>query len=401
MLSKWFKNTGGSGKKAGTSSKSKGKDVQNELVSVDNYTAAKDVTNKATRELFKYDAPEQSLGMSDLIKGHKEGDRFLYAAVTGREEESRESKLRRLIGFTPTLNRRMIPINKLPVMPLFKEVEVFPISPLVNRLRNDTRPYVRIADAVVMYGSLTSTDAEFTKVKISIHDGRLMGNKCAKSMTATSNVVSKSNLSLSYCFPKAECDQISLTISREARFMEEGNQWGAIQVELQLEEMSFPMQADNTPVLGVNAVTHTLMEDHEVDPNTLDISITNTDRLKLAELYMSGDLADETEPVVNRSAAVQYAKSTLAGPKGKKAEVITSDWAFLANKRTGMMDADQASIEPSAEGSLDGLGDKEANDMKLAELIKKRGLEEGVALKSAMKNRQVSSDTGRDRKSVV
>lgn len=346
----------------GDKANSKRKYEEGRLVSRDEFKASREQGKGASRELYKYDAPTQSLGMSDLIKQHNSGERFLYGAVSGRSEETSDSRLRRLINFTPPLHRKIIPYDNLPNISLFKETENFPLSPLIKKTKDDSRPYIRIADAVVIYGALISTDSEFTKIHISIMDNRMLNNKTAKSMTATSNIEARANLQLSYCFPKAEAEYISLSISRENRFMEEGLQWGVIRIELVMEELAFPVQVDNEPVVAANIYPKTLMEDRTVDPDKIDISITNSDRKKLADIYMEGDIADTTEPVVNRSEAIRYAKSSLAGPKGKKKDVSTQgEWSFMNNKRIGLTDADNNSVSIDEEGSLkssSSLGDK-------------------------------------------
>jgi hypothetical protein len=376
------------GRRLSSGDRSGGKKKQEEgkLVSKDEFKASREQGKGASRELYKYDAPTQSLGMSDLIKQHNSGERFLYGAVSGRSEETSDSRLRRLINFTPPLHRKIIPYDNLPNIPLFKETENFPLSPLIKKTKDDTRPYVRIADAVVIYGALISTDSEFTKIHLSIMDNRMLNNKTAKTMTATSNIEARANLQLSYCFPKAEAEYIALSITRENRFMEEGLQWGVIRIELVLEELAFPIQVDNDPVVATNVYPKTLMEDREIDPDKIDISITNSDRKKLAEIYMEGDIADTTEPVVNRTEAVKYAKSSLAGPKGKKKEIASKgEWSFMSNKRVGLTDADNNSVSIDEEGSIkssSSMGEK----LKMLDDIPE-GIDEKTVPRSILKNR--------------
>jgi hypothetical protein len=311
----------------------------------------------ADRELYRYDQPKQDLGMSDLIKNHEDGTRFMYAAVTGRKSETTESKLRRLIDFKPTLRKKSIPIDNLPTIKLYRETETFPLDQIMPKSDKKSRElgtYMRISDAVTLYGALVSPDCNFTKVQVGITDNRLMSDRMVKAFTATTNVSAKGNLALPYCVPVEDADQLILTISRERSFIEEGRQWGAIQVQLVLEFMDFPMQFDNQPVLAVNALPSTALETPVNNPNTIDISIMNQDRKHLAELFLSGELADENEPIVNKSQAVKYAKSSIAGAtKGKVQQAVTSDWSFMSQKRTGMIDADQNSIEPEEDDLSD------------------------------------------------
>jgi hypothetical protein len=314
------------------------------------YMAGKDASKGADRELYQYTLPSQSLGMSELIKDHVPGDRFLYCAVTGHDEESQESRLRRLVSFKPALRRKVIPFKDLPVIPLYQETETFPISSLLKKATGGA--YILISDCIVLYGSLIPADAAFSKVSVGIRDSRLIRDKMAKSVTVQTNNVSKANMSLSHCFPRKEADAISLVVSREVPFLEPGCQWGVIQIQLVIEEMDFPIQTDNLPIAAINAITKSALEEHTVNPNVLDITIVNSDLRHLREMHMNNDLADETEPVANKTAAVQYAKSSLAGPKGKKKEQAGSGWEFMNNKRIGLEDADNVSVDPEDSGSV-------------------------------------------------
>jgi len=304
----------------------------------------------ADRELYQYEQPKQELGMSDLIKNHESGTRFMYAAITGKESETIESKLRRLISHQPILRKKAIPIDNLPVIELFREVETFPLNqiiPMNNNKKISYGNYIRISDALVQYGAVVSPDCNFTKIEVGISDNRLLTNNMVKSFEATSNVVSKGNLSLPYCIPVRDADQLVLTISRERSFIDEGRQWGAIQIQLILEFTEFPVQYDNQPVAAINMVPSTMLETPINNPNNIDISIMNQDRVKLADLYLEGEVADENEPIANKTTAVKYAKSSISGmQKGKKLSAVAPEWSFLNEKRV-QINQDQNSIEPS------------------------------------------------------
>lgn len=311
------------------------------------------VMEGANRELFQYDQPSQELGMSDLIKNHEIGTRFMYAAVTGRESEPIESRLRRLISFQPALRKKAIPIDNLPTIKLFKETEIFPLDQIIpKKQKNDgLGEYLRISDAVTIYGAVVSPDCNFTKVQVGISDNRLLTNRLVKSFIATTNMLSKGNLSLPYCVPVEDADQLVLTISRERSFLEEGRQWGAIQIQLILEFTAFPMQYDNMPVAAVNMLPSTALETPVNNPNNVDVSILNQDRNKLQSMFLDGDLADENEPIENKIEAVKYAKSSISSAqKGRKIESATPEWSFMSDKRLRGVDIDQNSIDPIEDG---------------------------------------------------
>lgn len=298
----------------------------------------------AERELYAYDKPTQTLGIGDLIKSHEPGTRFLYAALTGKESEDIDSRLRKLVNYKPRLNKKAISIDKLPTIELFRETEVYPLTNLLNY--KNVGSYVRISDAICLYGAIVSPDCNFTKIRIGIIDNRLLDNKSVKSFIATTNLPAVGNLKLPYCVPKRDCDKLSLTVSRERAFIEEGLQWGALQLQIMIESYDFPVQFENTEVTAVNKLPKTLLEDRATDPDHIDISITNNDRMNLTELFLSGDIADENEPIENKTEAVKYAKSSLNQPIGRKYTAPSKDWEFMSQKRIGMVNADQQSADP-------------------------------------------------------
>lgn len=302
----------------------------------------------ADRELYRYDQPTQELGMSDLIKNHEAGTRFMYAAITGRESEQIGSVYRRLISFQPSLRKKSIPIDNLPVIKLFRETETFPLDQIIPKgtKGKSLGDYLRVSDAITLYGAVVSPDCNFTKVKVGISDQRLLTDHMVKSFTATTNLMTKGNLKLPYCVPTSDADQLVLTISRERSFLEEGRQWGAIQIQMTLEFSSFPMQFDNQQVAAVNMVPQTALETPLNDPDNIDLSIMNQDRAGLASLFLDGDLADENDPIENKTQAVKYSKSSLSGAKkGKKVQPAAKDWSFLSDNRVSIP-AEQNSIDP-------------------------------------------------------
>jgi len=309
------------------------------------------VMKDANRETYQFQKPSQDLGMSDLIKSHNSGDRFLYAAVTAGEGEEESSRLRRLIQHQPRLSRKALPMSKLPPLPLYQEVETFSLANVLPpKPKGGPKTYINISEVLVVYGSLISSDSVFSKVKVSIIDDRLIQNKVAKSYVANTNVISKATMSLSYSFPRDEVESISLAISREAAFLEEGRQWGVAQVMVQMQETEFPIQTTNTKVQAINAIPQSMLEERDINSDFIDISIMDNDRSRLRDLYMDGDLADETSPVSTRVENVKYAQSSLSGPKGKMAQrPAAAGWEFMQGSRQ-QVSADQNSIDPSEDG---------------------------------------------------
>lgn len=325
-----------------------------ELTRADSTNNAREVMKDAQRELHTFNKPTQELGMTSLLKDHQSGNRFLYAAVTANQDEEDHSRLRRLIQHKPKLDRKTIPIDNLPILPLFKETEEFKMSALLDTCKVKSKgpgTYINISEVLIVYGSLISSDSAFSHVRVCIVDDRLMANKVAKSYVANTNVISKATMSLSYSFPRNEIDKISLTLSMEAAFLEEGSQWGVAQVQVRLTETAFPIQVNNTAVRAINAIPQSLLEDRTVDPDFIDISMTDDNRKNLRDLYMDKDLADETEPVISKTESVKYAKSSLTGPKGKKRQdsIASPEWSFMNDKRNTVPEGEN-SVDPSSDG---------------------------------------------------
>jgi hypothetical protein len=342
----------GGGKSAGR--KHKNSSGSGTLISSRDGVVEKRAMEGAERELYQFEQPKQELGMTDLIKRHEEGTRFMYAAITGREPEDIASKMRRLSSFQPILKKKAVPIDNLPTVKLFKETETFPLDQVIPKGKAKTHgDYIRISDALVMYGAIVSPDCHFTKVKVGISDSRLLSNNLVKSFNATSNIPSRGNLALPYCVPIDDIDQLVLTVSRERAFIIEGRQWGALQIQIMLEFMAFPMQFENQTVVAQNMLPPSALETPSVDPNHVDVSILNNNREELHQLFLSGDLVDETEPIADKTEAVKYAKSSMrvGQKKGKEIPVASDDWGFMKGSRKNIA-AGLNSEDPSQEGSV-------------------------------------------------
>jgi hypothetical protein len=306
---------------------------------------------KSERDLLQYELPTQETGISSLIKGHKTDERFMYAAISNRPANEKGSRLSKLTRFVPSTNRTPIPEKKLPSIPLYKESETFPLSQIVSRTG---KPYVLIKEVLIVFAPLVSSDSVYTTVRIAILDNRFIDDRQrpVKDFQANTNIVSKASLMLSYCFPRSEVDRIGLAISRDTAFLDEGVQWGVIQMQIAMEEMDFPIQLDNSELLAVNSMPQSLLDDRETNPNSLNITLHEGDRKKLRDMYMDGDIRDESEPLVGRNEAIKYSKSILSAPKGKRIEVHSKDWSFMNEARIQVDEADN-SVEPSLDGSFD------------------------------------------------
>lgn len=318
--------------------------------------AGKEMMANADREIYQFEAPTQELGLSDLIAKHKAGDRFQYLALTGGDTETYEARMRRMMTFRPRANKKMIPLNDLPHMRLVQDGEEFSLQTILPKKVDE---YIRLHEVSGYFAPTVSVMSKFSKVKIALMDSRYDPPAEIQSVTLNSNMDAKIELSMDYCIPKTAAPKINLMVSREQRTMATGEQWGALQAQIRLEESSFPYMSDMKRVVGILGPTASALEHHEVNPNILDITMTESNRRLLREFYQQGDVVDEGEPIIVKKKAIKYAKSSIkALPKGELAEssgLQREGWDHVQNIRKPQIAAEEASVDvDSDEGSFEG-----------------------------------------------
>lgn len=338
-----------SGSRARTSSKQiQGKEGDNTNI------ANREMMAKAERELYQFEAPTQELGLSDLIAKHKPGDRFQYLALTGGDTETYEARMRRMVTFRPQVSKKMIPINDLPHIKLVNDSETLSLTKILPKKSEE---YIRIHQASGYFAPLVSVMAKFSKVKIALMDSRFDPPGEVQSVVLNSNMDAKIELSMDYCVPVSAAGKLNIVITREQATMAFGEQWAAIQMQVMCEFSSFPYMSDMKRVVGILGPTASALEDHDVNPNILDITMTENNRRLIREIYQAGDIADEGDPVIVKKKAIKYAKSSIKTlPKGEKAEstgLIRPGWEHLANLRKPQIAAEEASEEPEEDDEDD------------------------------------------------
>jgi len=365
------------------------------LSSVDSKSAEIKSLAGADRQLHSYDKPSQELGITELLKQHQPGSTFLYAAVTGKSEEDYDSRLRRLRAWKPYLNVKVESFDNLPNLKLYKESEVFPIKPLIETLLKKNKgigEYFRIVEAMVIYGAIVSPDCNFSKVFVSIQDGRLLTDNIAKCFIADTNKEARGDLKMPYCIPTENADLISLVVSRDNQFLQDGLQWGTIKIKLSLEFSDFPKQYDNEDVMATNMIVGTSLGDRLTNPDVIDISVNNQDRKELTKLFQSGDLADLDSAEKNKK-VMRTAKSSVRQlPKGDVKD-FGGEWKGMTIPR---QDADVASYEPSED-----ISDTASDVMRREQLLAnhkqnqemfRNTIENAVPIKSIMKRPKFNED---------
>lgn len=309
----------------------------------------------ANREIFKFDVPTQELGLSDLIKKHKEGDRFQYLAITGKEEESFAARQRRIFTLKPKLVRQPIPSDELPEIELTRDTEDLNLSSILPK---KGEKYIRVVNITGYFSPLVSSLSVFSGAKVSLVDSRYDPPQQIQATRINTNLDTKFELSMDFYIPRTSAHRISLVIVREQALISYGEQWGAIQAQVQISEASFPQQHPVKEAVAVVAPTNTLLNEFETDPNYIDIMMTEGDRSKIRELYLQGDIADEDDPIKVRKKAIQYSKSSIRqldkGAKVESNEIARPGWEHLIGSRKPQIEAELASISvPSGDDEED------------------------------------------------
>jgi hypothetical protein len=295
-----------------------------------------------------------------LIAKHKPGDRFQYLALTGGDSETYEARMRRMITFRPRVSKSMIPVNDLPHIKLVNDSETLPLTKILPKKSED---YIRIHQASGYFAPLVSVMAKFSKVKIALMDSRFDPPAEVQSITLNSNMDAKVELSMDYCIPRTAVDKLNIVITREQAVMSFGEQWAAIQMQVMIEVSSFPYMSDMKRVVGILGPTASALEEYEVNPNMLDITMTENNRRQLREFYQAGDIADEGEPVKIKKKRNTYSKSSIKTlPKGELSEsagVIKPGWEHMTNLRKPQIAAEEASVDPDSDNESFDSDDRE------------------------------------------
>nr|WDD63196.1 movement protein [blackberry line pattern virus] len=305
----------------------------------------------AKRQLYKFDLPSADQGFDGLCKEYTEGSRFQYVALSGKSEETLPARVRRLVTLAPKINRNVLPVHKVPILRLINDTEQFNLSLVISK---KGPAYIRLASATAIYAPEVSALSEFTTVIMSLHDSRRLTNTCVQSAKFNSNISQKIELSLDYCIRRESAHKITFNVSREQKFLEDDEEWAAVQVQIKLEESDFPYPSNLKEATAIMALPESVLASHSVNPNHIDTTITETQRRKVREMYESGDIADENEPLVEELTDVKYAASShIPKKKGPRKDVHAGAGWEGFQFRKGLIPKDQQSIEPEEDDESD------------------------------------------------
>nr|WQF62819.1 movement protein [Brassica oleracea torzella virus 1] len=341
---------------------------------------------EAKREVYQFKVPASEINFKSLEDTYVPGSRFQYAAITCKDKESTGARIRRLMSFNSRCKKEEIPLSKLPILKLIEDNEQFSLS---QALPKSGKEYIRLRTVTGVFTPLDSAQAKFSVVKVTLHDKRKSPeDSIVQSTSFNSNLSFKFELSMDYCIPRKNADQIMLNFSREVSVLAPDFQWAAIRMQLKIEESEFPYVSNLQPAISILSLPSSMLDDHKVNPNHINTTILEDDRLAIRDMYENNDIADDSEPIRENKVPVKYSQSSVAakitGPrssfKGGRG------WEHLDDFRIPLQAECEGSKEAEDEGSV------EIDPIILAEELKKSSVNK--KLKEKMFPEQPAKSTG-------
>jgi hypothetical protein len=321
------------------------------------------------RTLYEMPMPENVDAMTDLIKLHKDGDKFPYVGIVGSEGETLDARRARMLSLKPSLGLRSIPEIEVTGCPLIDTEGEFSMSTLMQyaisleqpvsthegimpstaskKNYTVTKQYVHIKSVTGLYTPNMSSTADFCKLWFVLIDNRLINQgKSGQSNALVSNQEGVMEMSCDYCVSYSDLSNFVLGYTLEREILKPGFQWGTISFYFNITESDIPYQSAKRDALTVYRMPISTLTKRETNADKSDISFTARDVNALRELYLKGDIVDVDEPQKARLKKSSYSKSTLRGVS--KGEEITSSsrqgWEFMSGSRKPQVDAKEASV---------------------------------------------------------
>ncbi|UFE16635.1 movement protein [Brassica campestris chinensis coguvirus 1] len=323
---------------------------------------------EAKREIYQFRVPGSEINFKSLEGTYEPGNRFQYAAITCKDKESTGARIRRLMSFSSRCKKEEIPLSKLPILKLIEDNEQFSLS---QALPKSGKEYIRLRSVTGVFTPLDSAQARFCVVKVTLHDKRKNPEESiVQSTSFNSNLSFKFELSMDYCIPRKNADQIMLNFSREVSLLGADFQWAAIRMQLKIEESDFPYVSNLQPAMSILSLPSSMLDEHKVNPNHINTTILESDRLAIRDMYQNGDIADDSEPIKEQTVPVKYTQSTVA------AKIIGPKSSFKGGKGWEHLDDFRIPLQAECEGSktAEDEGSIDLNPIELAEELKRTSL---------------------------
>jgi hypothetical protein len=327
------------------------------------------------RTLYEMPMPENIDAMTDLIKLHKDGDKFPYIGIVGNEGETLDARRSRMLSIKPSLGLRSIPEIEVTGCPLIDIEGEFSmaalmryastlgssspaegIMPTTSSKKNFsiTKQYIHIKSVTGLFTPNMSSTADFCRLWFVLIDNRLINkNKSGQSNALVSNQEGVMEMSCDYCVPVSELDDFVLGYTLEREILRPGAQWGTISFYFNLTESDIPYQTSKRDALAVYRMPISTLVDRETNADKSDISFTSRDVASLRKMYLRGDIVDVDEPQKERLKKSSYSKSSFRGvAKGEEIPDSGAEgWSFMKGARKPQLDAIEASVDGDEDGS--------------------------------------------------
>jgi hypothetical protein len=328
-----------------------------------------EVRSENDQEVYQYDMPTAELGFGDLLKEHNPGERMPGIAVSKKSSQPREAIMRDLEQMQPDVDRKPIKMPRKFVLPLQNQEEKIGLDQIFTKI-NPRMPYILIRKMSFILTPLSSFFDSFTNVNVMILDTRMLNRPKRQTAKLNSNVDYRGSLSLDYCFPASSLPKMFLYLQLEVQLMEMGEEWATVMMKVEAEEMDFPVMEEFQPVAIVAHLPPSGLSKYKFDPTHMDLTIRDIHRRKLLDLYESGDLADTTKPILNKTGKVKYAstsvqKTARGGLVDQTGEV---DWSNIRGR--AHQEVDEISEDPSQEFGVEL--DPEIQALKVQGLLQVR-----------------------------
>jgi len=348
------------------------------------------------RTLYEMPMPENVDAMTDLIKLHKDGDKFPYVGIVGQDGESVDARRSRMLALKPSYGMRNIPEIEVSGCELIDAEGEFNMSSLMEHAKKSNTPvqpqggirptttsikdysitkkYVHIRSITGLYTPNMSSTADFCKLWFQLTDTRLVNSsKSGQSNAVVSNQEGVMEMSCDYCVNVKDLDHFFLCYTLEREIVKPNFQWGTISFYFNISESDIPYQSMKRDALAVYRMPLSTLAEREVSADKSDITFTPNDIIAMRKMYRAGDIVDVDEPQQARMKKSSYSKSTLRGaPKGEELDqsiAARPGWNHIKGGRKPMISADVASVDPD--------DDSDDGDFKMssAQLVAKQAWE--------------------------
>lgn len=328
---------------------------------VDGKGAEDIVMNEAERQLYRHGIAEGEQDFGDMIKLHQNGQSFPYASIIARPEENYDARVRRLQNMQPHVLSKKIDLPDYVNVKLTKTVEDFPFTEVFKvpskGIKMTGYDYVCIKRVTLIFAPLSSFVDTHSDVIVSLLDMRKRTNNITRALKLQDNKNYRGEFALDYSFPKSSIDKVSLSFAQEVPTFMVGEQWGACQMFFELEEATFPLTYAFQETIGTLGATESMLQEYQYNPAVKDLAIRDTHLKSLRDMYLNGEILDETEAKHDRKAKVSYASSSgiaLSKLKARPRRVETGfdgevDWSAVQNQPISKVPQDQVSKNSFAE----------------------------------------------------